>query len=263
VYEYEYDDNGYQTHYSSKYYDSEGEVKYTYEAEHELTYDGGNLIKDAQTVTYWSSYSDDDSTDVQESVTEYEYDGKGRLTLQTATDSEGNKSVTEYSYDGKGNMTKTVTTGDKEESNNSTELSYDSKGRITSTKSTSADDTVLTYEIKYDDAGHPSKITMINSGEDGEDKEETYQYKFDSKGNMTSKIYTDPENKDTTYEYEYSDGECTKMIRTDPDGKVTTYEYEDHVYYRTVIDDYQWGPIMKVLYKNAGNYVYLSQYING
>ena len=160
-------------------------------------------------------------------------------------------------------MTKTVTTGDKEESNNSTELSYDSKGRITSTKSTSADDTVLTYEIKYDDAGHPSKITMINSGEDGEDKEETYQYKFDSKGNMTSKIYTDPENKDTTYEYEYSDGECTKMIRTDPDGKVTTYEYEDHVYYRTVIDDYQWGPIMKVLYKNAGNYVYLSQYING
>ncbi|MEU5696327.1 polymorphic toxin-type HINT domain-containing protein [Actinosynnema sp. NPDC020468] len=154
------------------------------------------------------------STDPDNRVTEYEYNGAGLLFRVKEPDAGQGRPVTEFGYDNAGQSTHVVgPTGAR------TEFAYDGLGRQVATTSVvrqpNGSSARYTTAYEYDDVGNVT-ATVSPSGA-------RHTAEYDKAGRVT-KVWAPGVTNPTAYEYDVA-GRTTKV--TDPAGRASVTDYDE------------------------------------
>ncbi len=223
---YTYDDNGniLQTvdalgNVTSSTYDENNNVLTKTDARGNVTtynYDGSNNLKSltsadgvTETIEYNTLNLVNSISFADSIVMTMDYDDKGNLT--ELTDSLGNETELSYTKDGK-------LTGITDSIGLVQKVTYDSDGNLT----VQTDGNGNTTSYNYDSEGKCNGVTVRRTEADGQVREYTSTYSYDSAGNVTAVISNT--GAVTGYEYDFRNNR-TAMITSD--GKRTEYTYDN------------------------------------
>ena len=164
----------------------------------------------------------------------YEYDSVGQLLRQYSTDpsNAANKSVEHlYTYDAQGNVLTEYRSGSHGMGRFNLTHTYDALNRLTKT---TGDQGYKSHEYTYDSLGNLTYEKIHNKGTDYKcnnlnqqiqkivDGKDTYNYSFDSRGNLVQGIYT---KKNTVVEQYVYDASNRMVKGTNESGEQSHYIY--------------------------------------
>ena len=210
-----------------------------------IPYDAITQYGEKETYTYTPDGKLSTKIDRNGVVTEYTYDGFGRLTSESA-----GGDIKVYEYDDAGNLISMTDnkisaegeaggiseTAENKATGNTTTMTYDAEGRV----SCNTVDGIGTATYIYDINAGDGKLKEITENSDGYTVERTYDkagrlitvtaqnegtvtYTYNANGSRQSAIYADGTKEEYTYD---AASRVTKLTHTDRDGKLLdSYEY--------------------------------------
>lgn len=173
------------------------------------------------------------------STVKYEYDTNQRMTAEI--DANGNRKTIDYDSDGKVNSTSYPITVGGQVQTATTSYSYDPANRLTTVTNAKGIKTLYTHndygnviQVTKDPTGFNYKetynydsqnqlISQKDANANAAGTSDTYNYAYDSNGNLTK--VTNPLNESTTTEY---DSNNNPIKETDANGSTTTNEFDEN-----------------------------------